>query len=122
MEIQAIMGFSESLSLLKYIQVSTVATCLRDELINDLIVSEFVDATTLQEEKARFSKVGEVIVKVYRKNNTLQPGGKKDQCNNFNSYEDPVNEKALKGEAKSHGIAYGLASSLLKLILTVIAA
>lgn len=78
---------------------------MRHELINDLIASDFVDATTIREDKARLSKVGEVIVKVYR-DSKAKPAKNNHLHSNFNSYEKVVHEKAVKGEAKSHGIMY----------------
>jgi hypothetical protein len=61
----------------------------------------------IQEEKVRMSKVGEIMINVYR----LDKGHKSEYDYRYpselnNDHGNTVHEKTLKGEAKSHGIAY----------------
>jgi hypothetical protein len=78
-------------------------------LIGILLASEDVDTAKIREDKARLSKVGEIMVKVYRYGAagafTLRSRHEygKDLSD---EYDNGVHEKALKGEAKSHGISY----------------
>jgi hypothetical protein len=57
------------------------------------------------QDAARINEVGEISVWVYRKSD-VQRTGTMESRNAFGmKYEDAVHEKALKGQAKSHGTA-----------------
>lgn len=89
------------------------------ELIDGIIASDIVDMARVQEEKVRFSKIGEIMVKVYRLGTRILKARVHKKPNRLgNSYENTVPEEALKGEAKSHGITYDLPSLSLNKTLT----
>jgi hypothetical protein len=69
-----------------------------------LIASETADATKIQNERDRMSKVGEIVVQVHRTSEVvLIPKTSRAIRGPSNNFDNDVNEKALKGEAKSHG-------------------
>ena len=57
----------------------------------------------VKEEADRTNKVGEIAIWVYRKSNVHQNGTMDSQDALGMKYEGAVHEKALKGQAKSHG-------------------
>ena len=78
-------------------------------LIGIVLASEDVDTAKIREDKVRLSKVGEIMVMVHRyragpasTKRRRYKGGK--DLND--EYDSAVHEKALKGEAKSHGVSY----------------
>lgn len=56
---------------------------------------------------ARMKEMGEIAVWVYRKSE-VQKAGLMGNRDNFGLNQDAVHEKALEGQAKSHGTAYVL--------------
>lgn len=83
--------------------MSIITNCLRTKLINDILASDSVDIATVQEERIRIAKVGEIMIMAYRKGN-VEYHNYTSSGNTLNNYDNPIPEKALKGEAKSHGI------------------
>jgi hypothetical protein len=74
-----------------------------------LPASDDVGATKVNEDKLRLSKVGKITVKVHRYSDGVRYAVDQPEIAGLrNTYDNAVNEKALKGEAKSHGISYGL--------------
>lgn len=71
----------------------TVLLAVHDDKIYDL-----------KQDIARISEVGEIAVWVYRESN-VQPKGMMENRDFLGMGEDAVHEKALKGQAKSHGTA-----------------
>ena len=63
------------------------------------------DLKTLRIDFPLMRKVGEIVVKLHRRNKSRFIGPKMQQRVCLNEAPPTVHEKALKGEAKSHGIA-----------------
>jgi hypothetical protein len=109
MDIQVSLGYFGSSRLRRYIQVSALSELQGRVLIGILLASEDVDTAKIREDKVRLSKVGEIMVMVHRyragpasTKRSRYKGGK--DLND--EYDSAVHEKALKGEAKSHGVSY----------------
>lgn len=85
-------------------------------LIHVLPASDDVGATMVNEDKLRLSEVGRIVVKVSRYTGGLPAGNnyRPEMTSLKNTYDNAVHEKALKGDAKSHGISYGLPHYILK--------
>lgn len=84
----------------------TVTEHLENQLIGHLLASDAVDTDKVQQEKEQISKVGEIVVKVYRQDEGARSASRFIQPTGFdNKYDDAIHEKALKGEAKSHVVS-----------------
>lgn len=72
----------------------------------ELTASNTADATKVRKETEEMSKVGEIVVKVYRSNDVgLRSGTLKPIKGSFNNFDSDISEMALKGEAKYHGVS-----------------
>jgi len=71
---------------------------------NNLLDSEFVSSAKVSEDAKVISRVGEIVVKVFRKKDAREISGR-----GINTYglqhHHFVHEKALKGDVKSHGVS-----------------
>ena len=59
--------------------------------------------TALVDDRADLSRLGEIVIKVFRRGESLPVGPKIVEDSVLHEHPTVVHEKAMKGDAKSHG-------------------
>jgi hypothetical protein len=72
-----------------------------------LLALDTADIAIIRQEKEKMSKVGEIVIKVYRGSTGVPTVCTMKEVKGLaNAYDNLIHENSLKGEAKSHSTSY----------------